>query len=214
MSDYRVRLTVRNARLLRAIEAAGYRAGPAFAAMAGIDYGGALLPYLTLTRSPIGPDGLLRECAWDLCDYLGASPDELWSDEQLTPLRTNAVERSFSYRQVMALCSPMHDEVLDPVALAEQSEARRLLLESLDELTPRESKIIRARFGIGTSELTLDEVGDQFELSRERVRQIEMNALRKLRHPSRDATRMAEAFDIRLPFDHSGLNTHTGGEHA
>ena len=58
MSDYRLRITVRNARLLRAIEAAGHRPGETFAAVAGIDYGKSLLPYLNLTRSPIGRDGL------------------------------------------------------------------------------------------------------------------------------------------------------------
>ncbi len=53
MSDYRVRITVRNARLLRAIENAGHRPGRQFAALVGIEYGSEMLPYLNLTRSPV-----------------------------------------------------------------------------------------------------------------------------------------------------------------
>jgi RNA polymerase primary sigma factor len=53
-------------------------------------------------------------------------------------------------------------------------------------LTPREAKVLRMRFGIDmTTDHTLEEVGKQFDVTRERIRQIEAKALRKLRHPSR-----------------------------
>jgi len=56
----------------------------------------------------------------------------------------------------------------------------------LETLTPREEKVLRMRFGIGEkSDHTLEEVGQDFEVTRERIRQIEAKALRKLRHPSR-----------------------------
>ena len=56
----------------------------------------------------------------------------------------------------------------------------------LATLTPREEKVLRMRFGIGErSDHTLEEVGQDFEVTRERIRQIEAKALRKLRHPSR-----------------------------
>ena len=56
----------------------------------------------------------------------------------------------------------------------------------LDSLTPREAKVLRMRFGIGmNTDHTLEEVGKQFDVTRERIRQIEAKALRKLRHPSR-----------------------------
>ncbi len=59
-------------------------------------------------------------------------------------------------------------------------------LEVLDNLTPREEKVLRMRFGIGmNTDHTLEEVGKQFGVTRERIRQIEAKALRKLRHPSR-----------------------------
>jgi len=56
----------------------------------------------------------------------------------------------------------------------------------LGTLTPREERVLRMRFGVGEkSDHTLEEVGQDFEVTRERIRQIEAKALRKLRHPSR-----------------------------
>ena len=56
----------------------------------------------------------------------------------------------------------------------------------LASLTPREERIVRMRFGLGmNSDHTLEEVGQQFLVTRERIRQIEAKALRKLKHPSR-----------------------------
>ncbi|MDP6415131.1 MAG: sigma-70 family RNA polymerase sigma factor, partial [Gammaproteobacteria bacterium] len=56
----------------------------------------------------------------------------------------------------------------------------------LESLTPREAKVLRMRFGIHMNQdHTLEEVGKQFDVTRERIRQIEAKALRKLRHPSR-----------------------------
>ena len=61
--------------------------------------------------------------------------------------------------------------------------------EVLEGLTPREAKVLRMRFGIDmNTDHTLEEVGKQFDVTRERIRQIEAKALRKLRHPSRSET--------------------------
>jgi RNA polymerase primary sigma factor len=66
-----------------------------------------------------------------------------------------------------------------------QSSLRAVIDEMLDDLTPREAKVLRMRFGIDmSSDHTLEEVGRQFDVTRERIRQIEAKALRKLRHPS------------------------------
>ena len=73
-----------------------------------------------------------------------------------------------------------------PSDAATYSSLRDATKEVLDTLTPREAKVLRMRFGIEMStDHTLEEVGKQFDVTRERIRQIEAKALRKLRHPSR-----------------------------
>jgi RNA polymerase primary sigma factor len=73
-----------------------------------------------------------------------------------------------------------------PMDAAMQAGLRDVVKDILDSLTPREAKVLRMRFGIEmTSDHTLEEVGKQFDVTRERIRQIEAKALRKLKHPSR-----------------------------
>ena len=73
-----------------------------------------------------------------------------------------------------------------PVEAAIQSDLRTLVSDLLDGLSPREAKVLRMRYGIDMStDHTLEEVGQQFSVTRERIRQIEAKALRKLKHPSR-----------------------------
>ena len=73
-----------------------------------------------------------------------------------------------------------------PIDAAIQSNLRETTTRMLASLTPREERIIRMRFGLGmNSDHTLEEVGQQFLVTRERIRQIEAKALRKLKHPSR-----------------------------
>ncbi|WP_431273336.1 RNA polymerase sigma factor RpoD [Variovorax ureilyticus] len=73
-----------------------------------------------------------------------------------------------------------------PIEAAMQAGLRDVVKDILDSLTPREAKVLRMRFGIEMStDHTLEEVGKQFDVTRERIRQIEAKALRKLKHPSR-----------------------------
>jgi RNA polymerase primary sigma factor len=75
---------------------------------------------------------------------------------------------------------------VDPQAAVEASSLQELVGEALSALTPREQHILRMRFGIGgASDHTLEEIGQMFGVTRERIRQIEAKALEKLRHPSR-----------------------------
>ena len=75
---------------------------------------------------------------------------------------------------------------LAPADAALHGSMRDVVKEVLDSLTPREAKVLRMRFGVEMStDHTLEEVGKQFDVTRERIRQIEAKALRKLRHPSR-----------------------------
>ena len=78
------------------------------------------------------------------------------------------------------------ENVVLPVDVAIHSNLREATTRILASLTPREERVLRMRFGIGmNTDHTLEEVGQQFSVTRERIRQIEAKALRKLKHPSR-----------------------------
>lgn len=78
------------------------------------------------------------------------------------------------------------NNIESPIDMATAEGLREATLEILETLTPREAKVLRMRFGIEmNTDHTLEEVGKQFDVTRERIRQIEAKALRKLRHPSR-----------------------------
>ena len=83
-------------------------------------------------------------------------------------------------------------DATDPLDAVIRKFKRDQINEVLEELPPREANIIRMRYGLGeksrpsTDEFTLEEVGSQFDVTRERIRQIEAKVLRKLRHPRRE----------------------------
>jgi RNA polymerase primary sigma factor len=105
-------------------------------------------------------------------------------------------------REPLSLETPMGEEedshlgdliedkdAMQPIDVAIQSSLREATTVVLASLTAREERVLRMRFGIGmNSEHTLEEVGQQFSVTRERIRQIEAKALRKLKHPSRSRT--------------------------
>ncbi|HEY9146839.1 MAG TPA: sigma-70 family RNA polymerase sigma factor, partial [Thiobacillus sp.] len=80
-------------------------------------------------------------------------------------------------------------QAVSPVDAATMEGLAEATQNMLAGLTPREAKVLRMRFGIDmNTDHTLEEVGKQFDVTRERIRQIEAKALRKLRHPSRSET--------------------------
>ena len=84
-------------------------------------------------------------------------------------------------------CPPQEDEnCVDPEEEVYKKDVARLIEEALDDITPRQRKVLCLRFGIGvTQEYTLEEIGVVFDLTRERIRQIEGRAIRDIKHPSR-----------------------------
>jgi RNA polymerase primary sigma factor len=88
------------------------------------------------------------------------------------------------------------ENAVTPLDSAIQDNLREVTTQVLACLTPREERILRMRFGIGMdSSHTLEEVGKQFSVTRERIRQIEVKALRKLKHP-RHSRKLRSFLDI------------------
>jgi RNA polymerase primary sigma factor len=89
-------------------------------------------------------------------------------------------------------------QVISPIDAVIGANLREQTRKTLKTLTPREEQVLRMRFGVGDgAEHTLEEVGKSFNVTRERIRQIESKALRKLRHPSR-AKRLRPFVDVQL----------------
>lgn len=77
------------------------------------------------------------------------------------------------------------NSIMSPIDFAKKENLQETVKKILKKLTPREAKVLMMRFGIGmNTDHTLEEIGKQFDVTRERIRQIEAKALRKLRHPS------------------------------
>lgn len=124
--------------------------------------------------------------AEEIADEIGMSPDKvreiLRLSQEPVSLETPIGEEEDSH---LGDFIP-DDDALSPADAASISLLKEQLTEVLKTLTPRESKVLSLRFGLEDGHpRTLEEVGSQFGVTRERIRQIEAKALRKLRHPSR-----------------------------
>ena len=177
--DYRVNIKIRNANILRAIEKSGHQPGGILAREIGISYQ-TLLDYCNLKRAPFDENGDLRSCAEKICVFLNRMPSDLWSEDQLCPLRTNAAEVDISAASVQELLSSHHD-FADPLALLERKRTEKTIDAALDMLLPQQADVLRMRFGIGGKSMTLDEIASEKKVTRERIRQIESKALRRMR---------------------------------
>ncbi len=92
------------------------------------------------------------------------------------------------------------DDAMSPVDQVTYTLLREQLLNAMDTLTTREEKVLRLRFGLDDGRpRTLEEVGREFDVTRERIRQIEAKALRKLRHPSRSKALFAVPVGVAVP---------------
>jgi len=186
-NEYRIKIVVRNNLLLSNIEAHGYTSIPKFARDHGISYVDLNL-LISLKRAPIGADGRFSKTAQQLMEVFGAAPLDLWSEEQLTmSLRKNYSEREVGRKEFDAIAAASvtgRIEHPSPEDALYKTEVSKVISDALNTITPRERKVLTLRYGVsgmGGSNLTLDEIGDCFDVSKERIRQIEVKAFRKIK---------------------------------
>lgn len=122
--------------------------------------------------------------------YTAADVKEL---REIAAMATVSIDKPIGEENEASLGDMLVDEsALDPQVSAEREEIRRLVDEMLRSLGEREQRILRMKFGFETGkQLSMEEIGKEFNLSRERVRQLEVKAMRALRHPTRLRTLMA-----------------------
>lgn len=189
MDEYRVKITVRNNLLMTAIEEAGYKSQTDFARAIG-STATKVNALVAMREPPLNMSGEFSEIAKLVMEALGACPTDLWTEQQLTlQLRKNSADMKMGANTLRLMMTDPNDPALlendiDDMGLF-RAELKDVMTDMLDSMTPREAKVLRLRFGIGCEEHTLEDAAKVFGCTRERVRQIEARALRKMRHPSR-----------------------------
>ena len=177
--DFRINIKVRNNRLIEAIEESGGQLGGKWCSANGLRYT-SVNDLIRLKASPLAANKIdLSATAAKLCEVLNKSPNELWSDDLIHPLVQNDIAVKLSAPELKQIVQYHENE---PDKLFAISEMQDKVNDVVNDLDPREKEVIKMLF---FDELTLEEVGERFDVTRERVRQIEARALRKLRHPSR-----------------------------
>lgn len=163
MSDYRVTVKVRNANILNAIEAEGFKSVSAFCRFWELPIV-TINALITFRHKPMNDNGILSGNAQKLCAALCVLPEDLWTDEQLymkLPRCTSHVDIS-------------EDELETTIR---QLDAKRVIKMISNRISKREKDVVNAR----SREETFNKIGEVCGVSRERIRQIEMNAHRKMR---------------------------------
>jgi len=181
MQDYRVKITIRNERLLAAIEGMGFESVAKFCAEHILDYT-KTSEIIRGRLKPINEDGKLNNKVENLLNILELDIKDAFTPKQLQGFKNTSYEIKVKEKELRQLVNPVKNQELKYI----ETEVQEKISEVLTiRLTPREEKIIRMRFGIGLdTEHTLEEVGLKFSVNRERIRQIEAKAIRKLKHPS------------------------------
>ncbi len=167
----RVEVRLRNNRLIRLREDLGYTSAKKFADWAKLSYG-KYVQLENMRTSPLGKNGDWRDTARQIAEFHGVSCDYIWPEFLL------GIKKAFAVREVS------EPEVVAPPSV-EPAELGGVVRKALAQLTRREEIVLRMRHGFGSGgSSTLGEIADEFGVGRERVRQIERKALRRLRHPS------------------------------
>jgi hypothetical protein len=179
MKDYRIKITVRNDRILSKIESE-YVSVRNFCMAMNLEY--QRITDLIRGTSPINAKGEIKELVKKLMEALGCTIEELFTEKQLKGFVShNKFETKVDEKDLMKI-----KQDIKPLELGMMEQDVTKVLNKIFHkfLTPREERVIRMRFGIGTwSDSTLEEVGLQFQVTLERIRHIEQNAMKKLSSP-------------------------------
>ena len=205
MNDYRVKITIRNERLLAAMEGMGYKSVAEFSRNQGLN-GIKVREIFSGKIPPLDREGNPKELTKEILEILNLTIEKAFTEKQLKGFKKHTFEVKIEEEKLLQIISPAKNQEIKVI----EQEVKSKLSEILSTLTPREEKILRMRFGIGmNTDHTLEEVGRKFFVTRDRIRQIEARALRKLKHPSRSKQLMeAGAQDVFTRVDFKKINSY------
>jgi len=191
VSDYRVKITVSNARIRRAVDAAGYSSVAQMCKVNRIIDVQAAFRLVNMKMSPLTKKGEWRKAVLDLADAVNMLPDDLFNERQkIISLGKNTSSKDITESEMIAIAEQyVQDDRLEDLRdnsaireIAEEQVTKLLNNEILDSLSPQQREVLEMRFGFdGSPGRTLEEIGLKLGVHRERVRQIEAKALRRLR---------------------------------
>lgn len=182
MKPYRIKVSIRNNLLLNAIEEQGYPTVAAFERAMGVS-SGRMNALVSMRVAPLLDSGEFSKEAKMAMEVLGAAPTDLWTEQQLTiKLNRNSGEREIDADLVHHLLEQRSqmEYLPSPEDHLLERETNQLVDDLLNTIRPREKDVLISRF---QNDETYEEVGKKMNVSRERAREIEAKALRKLRHP-------------------------------
>jgi len=182
--EYELQLTVKNAKLLNLMRELGYKSVAQLSREACIN-NKSIYDILNLKEAAYSNDGLtLRPVVERLCKFLGVGPEEIFPEDQLiNPLLQNKFVAQLTKENMVALSN---DVATDPALLLDHIRDRDgdrfedMMSAVGNGLTQREKEVLRLRYKEGMS---YEEIGKKFDIGKQRVWQLEMRSLRRLRHP-------------------------------
>lgn len=201
VSDYRVKISVSNARIRKAMEAAGYTSVLQMCRVKNLPITDTF-DLVNMKASPLNKKGEWRVCVLKLADALYSLPDDLFSEQQkVLVLKTSTGTKDVTEAELVRISEQyVWDNRLEDMQDNEgvrqiaHEQAEDLMKQVMDTaLTPREKQVLNMRFGMHGATKSFDEMGKELDVSRERIRQIEAKALRKLRaHAEREKSEVGK----------------------
>lgn len=184
--DYRIEIKVKNNRLLTKMEGAGYPSVAKFAEAICMNRT-VIYRIVSIKSTALDNEGYYRPEALRIAEFLNCTPQEIYPPAQMRgTMKEKKAQITANANEVDSLTSSLRTLAFSPERKMILNEAKQALKVVMMTLTPKEQRILDLRYGLTYGEeKTLDEVGAMFGVSRERIRQQEMKALRKMRHPHR-----------------------------
>lgn len=197
--DYQIEIRVRNGRILALMRRAGHFSVASLCRAMGTPNQYSVAQIIDMKTSPLNRSGEWRPYVLKMAEALNCLPDDLFTEAQRTSvMESNRAVIAVSEAEVGSFLERARAAAMTPEHVAALHERKGLIHEAIATLTPRERSIVIDRFGLfGAEERTLEEVGATHGVTKDRIRQIEAKALRKLKHPKvsgglRDLARLDE----------------------
>jgi RNA polymerase sigma factor (sigma-70 family) len=185
--DYRIEVKVKNNKLLEKIEEAGYESVAAFCRTVGLTQT-TVGRFINMKQAPVNNlTGEYIPTFMKMVDFLRCMPEDVFPKAQMREaMKVNKVTTKADIGDVHSLTTSLRTLALPPEEKMIFDEAQASIQRAMETLTPREQRVLMLRFGFyDGKEHTFDEIGEKFNVSRERIRQIERKAIRKMKHPER-----------------------------